>query len=199
MPSEGPHDTIDRPVNIKAQGLLNAAQFVEARYGTSALHDVLSHCSPLVRERYVSAIAINWHPMEEFAEFLAVAEKQLGRGDGRLAEEIGAAGARSNFRGITLKIAFYLAKPELLMQRGASLWKQFNDEGEMRVLLFTRHACKIEVADVGKPNWLFCCTITGWLREFTDRLGVTPPLATHTQCRARAAPRCIWDVRPAAP
>lgn len=179
--------------------MLNAAKWVDEEYGTSTLQEVVRACSPAVRERYVSAIAINWHPLEELVEFLGAADRIIGHGDGRIAEHIGAAGARANMRGVVVRFAFYVAKPEFLVQRLANLWRQFNDEGTMRFTEVSEAALKVEVLDLSTPNWLFCCTITGWAREVMRAVGVANPTARHVECRARGQARCIWEVRGARP
>ena len=105
-------------MQIKAQGLLNAAKFIEAEYGRDALGAVVRACSEPVRDRYISAIAINWHPIEEFLEFVQTADKILGDGKGKLIVEIGAAGARANMKGIAVRIAFYIAQPDFFFGSG---------------------------------------------------------------------------------
>jgi hypothetical protein len=182
-------------VQIKAQGLFNAAKWVETEYGQPALRDVLRECSPAVRERYTSAIVINWHPVEEFVEFLEVTEKLLGRGDGRTAEMVGAAGARENLRGAIARAALFLANPEFMMKRVSSLWSQFNDEGSMEMTKFLPNEMTIEVKGVAKPHWLHCCTITGWAAEVAAHFGWRSPAAKHPRCRAKGDTRCIWEIR----
>src|SRR5581483_1315562 len=149
----------------KAQGLLNAAKWIEENYGTSSLTEVLRACSPAVRDRYASAIAIEWHPMEEYVEFMTAADRIVGRGDGRVAEYIGASAARANLRGVMVRFAFYVTRPEYLLKRVTSLWQQFNDEGAMKLLHVDDTCISVEIVDVKTPNWLFCCAVTGWARE----------------------------------
>ena len=182
-------------MQIKAQGLFNAAKWVEAEFGQPALRDVLRACSPAVRERYTSAIVINWHPVEEFVEFLEVAEKMLGRGDGRIAELVGAAGARENLKGPFARAALYLANPEFLMRRVAGLWSQFNDEGTMEINKFVPDEMQLEVKGVTKPYWLHCCSITGWAHEVAVHFGWRSIVAKHPRCRAKGDTRCVWDIR----
>ncbi len=182
-------------MNVKAQGLLNAAKWIEEQYGRDTLGEVVRACSPAVRERYVSAIAINWHPVEELVEFLRAAERLLGREDGRIAERIGAAGARANMKGTLVRIAVYLARPEYLMQRIAGLWRQFNDQGEMLLVSMDEKHALIEVRGVTAADPLFCATLTGWCLETATRLGIVGTTVKHTHCRARGDGRCLWDVR----
>jgi hypothetical protein len=179
-------------MNVKAQGLLNAATWLEQTYGQAALRDVVRACSPEVRDRYTSAISINWHPMSELVEFLGSAEKLLGTGDGKLAEEIGAAGARMNMRGSFARLLFYIAKPDFLMKRIAQLWSQFNDAGSMELLHIDDFSSSIEVKGVPEPSWLFCCTLTGWAREVVTAMGGQDARSRHIECRARGAKRCVW-------
>jgi hypothetical protein len=182
-------------VQVKAQGLLNAAKFIEEEYGREALGGVLRACSEPVRERYVSAIAINWHPMEEFVEFTETADQLLGSGNGRLAEAIGAAGARAHTKGVAVRIASYIAQPEFLFRRVAGLWRQFNDEGSMVVHHVDPHSGSIEVAGLRAPNAIFCGILTGWVREISTTFGINAPSVRHTECRARGDQRCWWEIR----
>jgi len=181
-------------VKIKAQGLINAASWIEEEFGREVLEKILQACSQKVNERCSTAIAINWHPMEEFVEFLTNAERNLGSGSGGIAERIGEAGARNNMKGALIRMAFWLSKPDFLMRRVAGLWRQFNDEGEMTILHADPGIRRFEVTGVSTPHWLFCCTITGWGRVTTEAAGIVSPTARHIQCRARGAPRCIWEV-----
>jgi hypothetical protein len=186
-------------VNIKAQGLFNAAKWIERELGQPALRDVLRACSPAVRDRYTTAIVINWHPVEEFVEFLEVAERLLGRNDGKLAEEVGAAGARENLRGAMVRAAAYIANPEFMMKRVASLWSQFNDEGTMEMIKFDPEEMLVEVKGVAKSHALFCSTLTGWMAEVALHFGWRQATAKHVRCRARGEARCLWELRAALP
>jgi hypothetical protein len=182
-------------VQVKAQGLLNAAKYIEEEYGRDALGEVVRACSGPVRERYMSAIAINWHPVEEFIEFVETADKKLGRGNLKLAEEVGAAGARANMKGTVVRIAVYIAKPEYFLRRVAGLWRQFNDEGEMLVHDLGERSGTLEVRGLTKPNAVFCAVLTGWAREIARGIGIQNPHTRHSECRARGGTRCLWDVR----
>ena len=182
-------------VQIKAQGLLNAAKWIEAEYGRDTLGVVVRACSPGVRDRYISGIAINWHPVEEFIEFVETADRMIGRGKGQLAEEIGAAGARANMKGPLVRGAFYLAQPEFFLRRVASLWQQFNDEGQMLVNTLEEHASSVELTGLKTPNATFCAVLTGWTRQVATSLGARKPAVRHAQCRARGDTRCLWDIR----
>ncbi len=159
------------------------------------LGEIVRACSPAVRDRYVSAIAINWHPMEELCEFVEVAERCIGSPPGKLAERIGAAGARANMKGVLLRIAFYVTNPEFMMKRIAGLWSQFNDQGSMLLLVIGEDMVRLEVTGVPRPNATFCSILTGWCHEVAIALGVPDPVARHVECRTRHAKRCIWEVR----
>jgi hypothetical protein len=182
-------------VKVKAQGLLNAAKYLEERFGRDKLGQILRACSESTRDTYISSIAINWHPVEELIELIDVAEAQVGGMRGKLAQDIGAAGARANMKSTLLRIAFYWGKPEFLMKRAAGLWRQFNDEGSMHVLHMDKHVIRAEVRDVVKPNYTFCMTINGWTLQTAQALGIPNASSHHTECRARGAARCIYEVR----
>lgn len=181
-------------MQIKAQAILNACKWVKKEFGQTALDQILEGCTANVRERCTTAIAINWHPAQEFIEFLQSAELILGTRDGKIAERIGEAGARANLKGALVRLAFWLANPDFMMRRVAGLWRQFNDEGEMRILHADHSVRRIEVTGVTDPNWFFCCTITAWAKVTTESAGVSSPVARHVECRARRGDRCIWEI-----
>lgn len=182
-------------MKVKAQGLLNGAAWVREKYGDEALARVLAACSRDVRERCTTAIAIHWHPADELSEFLATADRELGRGDGKVAEFIGAASARNNLRHMGLRLAFFLARPEFLMRRVAGVWRQFNDEGQMLVRSFVPGRMEAELTGITSPSWPFCCSVTGWLHEAGVATGMKHLITNHAECRARGAARCIWHLR----
>lgn len=182
-------------MNVKAQGLLNAAAWVREKFGPEALERVFAACSPAVQERCATAVAINWIPLEEFLELLTAVDRQLGAGDGKLAEGIGAASARVNLRHLGLRLAFFLARPEFLMRRVAGVWRQYNDEGEMLVLSFNEGEMLAELRGIATSNWFLCCSITGWLHEAGVATGMKQLVTRHTHCRGTGASRCLWELR----
>ena len=179
-------------MNIKAQGLLNGAAWIEETFGRDALADVLQTCQPETRERYMTATAIEWHPVEELVDFLEQAERRFGSGDGLIARELGAAGARKNMGGFLRQAAFYLARPDYALNRVAGAWPQFNDEGRMVIREATAGGCVVEVQGVGVPHPLFCMTLSRWVEVLAGRIGAPSPKATHPECVARGDARCLW-------
>jgi hypothetical protein len=181
-------------MQVKAQGLLNAAKYIEETYGQNALGGILRAASPGVRETYTSAIAINWHPLDELCELVDLAESRLGDGSGAIAKAIGAAGASANLNSMLNRAAFYVGKPSFFMSRIASLWSQFNDEGSMHLLEMTTQRATIEVRGIVQPRATFCHILTGWAEEVGRTLGATNVSARHVEFRARGQTRCVWDV-----
>jgi hypothetical protein len=69
-------------LQIKAQGLLNAARWIEEEYGRETHGEVLQACSAPLCDRYTSVIAIDWHPVGEFAAWIARPEALMKRAAG---------------------------------------------------------------------------------------------------------------------
>jgi hypothetical protein len=182
-------------VRIKAQGVLNAVGWIGEQRGPAVLAEVMSHCSAATRATVDAGIAINWHPMEEFVELLEAAELEIGTGDGDVAREIGAAGARANLGRPLLRAAFFLARPATLMNRIAAAWSKYNDDGTMVVHEFDKKHMVVGLAGIPKPSWLFCCSITGWMEEIGRAFKIGDPFVVHSECRGREGNQCIWRVR----
>lgn len=182
-------------MNIKLQGLLNAAEHVEKTYGRAALEQTLATVSPSIRHRVEAEIAINWHPMEELVEFIRAAANVVGEAPLKLAEDVGAAGAKKNLSGSLKTALFMIAKPAFLVRHTAGLWSQFNDRGTMDPVHVERDFMVIEIRGVPDPNVLFCATLTGWWRVAGERFRARNAEVRHVECRARGGDRCLWNLR----
>ena len=104
----------------------STAKWIEDEYGRDALGTVIRACSEPVRERYTSAIAINWHPVDGLVEAVERSgrdPRQRQRQDRRRDRR---RGARASMKGVVVRIASYIAKPEFFFRRVAGLWRQFN-------------------------------------------------------------------------
>jgi hypothetical protein len=191
-------------MNVKAQGLLNAVRWVEQTYGPAGLRDVLGKCQPATRDRCASAVAINWHPVEELVDFVTVAEQILPKSERwGVPEEIGAAGARANTKSILMRTIIYISNPEFLLKRVSAAWRQFNDAGEMTLLKLVHRAdgddnvgsADLAVSGTGLKSPIFCRILSGWCLEFSSAIGIASPVVHHVECMARNDARCVWRVR----
>lgn len=179
---------------VKAQALLHAAQWLEANHGREAVARALTRCSPAVNERYMSAIAIEWTPAEEFIELLEAIEKTVGSGSGQTARDSGSYSARHYTRGVVKRSLFYLASPEFLLRRIAGLWRQYNDAGELLLHQFTDRKVVIELARLPAPHRLLCASVTGWIEVMAEAVGAHGSKASHPSCRARGDLHCTFVV-----
>jgi hypothetical protein len=178
-------------MNVKAQGLINGARWVEQTHGQPALARVLRACSAPVRDRYISATAMVWHPLEELLEFATVADRLLGRGDGAVAEEIGAAGARANMKTMMMRVIVYITRPEFLIRRVAGTWSQFNDEGTMEVVSFESRRLVVALSGCKDLPPLFVRILTGWAREIAAAVAARDPVARAIE---QSATRVVWEL-----
>ena len=181
-------------MKVRVQGLLNAAKWIHAQHGEDALAKVLRLCSEPVRERHAHSLAIEWHPQEELIEFITVAESTLGKSDGELCVQFGAAGAKANVGGIVQRTVFYFANREYMFRRITSLWRQFNDAGELAILEYNEKVATLELTGVPLPNSYFCALLTGWSYEVALALGANRPQTRHISCLATKGRHCIWEV-----
>jgi hypothetical protein len=181
-------------VKVKAHSFINAAAWFRTAYGDQALAEVLSKCGKSVRDRYVSAIALEWHSVDELIEFVQAAEAYLGKPRGQVATQMGATAARANVGGIVKRTVFYFANPDYLFRRIASMWRQYNDEGELTVREFNDRGASLELSAIAVPNQYFCALLTGWTLEVSKAMGVRAPKSVHSLCRARGDAQCIWEL-----
>ena len=143
-------------MRTKAQGFVSSVKWVEETYGKAALQEVVRACSPEVRARIASAIAIEWIPVREVVEVTTHVNRILGTGTGKLAESIGEVGARASIRSPMLRFVFYVGRPEFLMRKCASFWRQYNDAGEMLVRSFEANNATFELTGADETYAIFC-------------------------------------------
>jgi hypothetical protein len=182
-------------MNVKLQAMLNCGRWVEAEYGRRMLERVLARCSPAVRARYESGIAIEWVPMADLMEFYEAVVAVVGDGDRGVLRASGAASARKNFRGWATRMATWLLSAETVLRRASSLWRQYNDGGELCLLELSDGVCRLEIRGVPAPHWGFCTSLLGWADELAAAVGWKKPHATHPECRAEGGERCIIEIR----
>ena len=182
-------------MQIKAQAFLYGTEWVLKTHGERVLSRILASCGPTVRERYMTAIAIEWHEGAELEEFLRVTERHLGAPPGSVAREIGAAGASHNMKGFMRRLGFYAARQDYALARVGAAWRQFNDEGEMTLKIEKEGACVMRVTDADLPGPLFCETLTGWCGVLGEHVGMRSPHVVHEKCRFRGEDCCSWEIR----
>jgi hypothetical protein len=160
---------------------------------------VLRRCSPAVNERYMSAIAIEWHDFDEFVQVLEAIEAEVGRGDGRTAFASGRHSADQNTSGLMKRALFYLASPEYLMRKAAGLWRQFNDCGDLVLCSIDEKHVLLELRGLPRPHELLCESLSGWMQVVAEAVGARGAQVVHRECRLRGAARCLyridWDVK----
>jgi hypothetical protein len=178
---------------------MNAMAWLEAAHGQDAVARVLRRCSPAVNERYISAIAIEWHDFDEFVQVLEAIEAEVGRGDGRTAFASGRYSAEQNTRGLMKRALFYLASPEYLMRKAAGLWRQYNECGDLLLCNIDSQQVLLELRGLPRPHELLCESLSGWMQVVAEAIGARGAHTVHPTCRLRGAARCLhridWDVK----
>ena len=182
-------------MQIKAQGLLHAAKYIEERFGRDNLGLVVRACSQGVGDSFVASNAILWHPAMELVEFVETADRMLSDGTGRIAQDVGVAGARANTGRSLQRAALLWTKTDFIMPRVASMWKQFNDEGAMLFNGVVDRSLQIEVTGVSRPHATLCRILTGWCSEIGEAVTAAHVAVEHTSCRAKGDRRCLWMIR----
>jgi hypothetical protein len=181
-------------VQVKAQALIHAGAWLEEVHGREAVARTLSRCSRAVNDRYMTAIAIEWHPIAELYEWLEAIEAEVGIGDGGTAYHSGAFSARINTRGVMKRSLFYLSSPEYLLRRITGLWTQYNQGGTMHLRHFDDRKVVIELAGLPAPHRLLCSSITGWVHVTAEAVGARGARVEHAACRARGSSHCLYEV-----
>jgi predicted hydrocarbon binding protein len=77
----------------------------------------------------------------------------------------------------------------------SSLWGLYHDTGSMTTTIIGPGHGRVELVNYGMPSTEMCRIQIGWITELVSLAGATDVHMVETQCHARGAQSCIWDLR----
>lgn len=109
------------------------------------------------------------------------------------ARRAGRAAASEAFSGVYRVFALVLT-PEKLLEKASRIWGSLYNRGEMLVDKRTGRSAHIRLLNFPSEE-AGCARITGWIERMVELTGVRNPRIVQTQCRAKGAQACEWDIQ----
>ncbi len=179
----------------KAVHLKNFKKYIAEHGGDPIWQKVIAGLSEDDRNTVTKPIFTGeWLDYHLWFRLLCVADKVLGRGDGRVIEEIGAFDARENLRGI-YSVFISFMKPEFIAARSSLVWKRYYDCGDMKVLKMIPQGAELELVDFPDVPKGHEHELIGWMGEALRETGVKQVQVSHPSCKARGDAGCLFQVR----
>jgi hypothetical protein len=179
--------------NTKAVHLINYKKFLVERGGEELLEKVMQQLSGEDRALVNKTLfASEWMDCALWWRLLCAADRVLGKGDGKIIEEIGAFNARQDLSGI-YRIFISIMSPQFLASRSSMIWKRYFDTGDMCLVALKANYCKLELVDFSDPPLGHEHELIGWIREALLMTGAKNVQCKHSYCLARNDKNCIFE------
>lgn len=178
-------------VQIKGAVLKARLALIEELAPGTGLQAVLGRLPPDEAAVLGSLLATSWYPFEMGRRLDAAIVAELGGGDPKFFERIGAASAEQNLRGVH-KQFLVEGDPQEFLSRAPMIYAFYYDQGRREyektgpkeAVLTTRGAEVFSVPD--------CATVVGWHRRALEMCGASNPRVVEEECRARGGQVCRY-------
>jgi len=131
-------------------------------------------------------------PVHILNALTAEAARVKGESIEKFARRAGREGASDAVKGIYRFFALVLT-PAALLSKASNMWSSLYNRGQMRVENQTDRGATIKLLDFPSEA-AGCARITGWIERMAELTGVKNVHVQQTQCYAKGAPHCEWNV-----
>ncbi|MEA2166140.1 MAG: hypothetical protein QOK37_4267 [Thermoanaerobaculia bacterium] len=183
----------DESVTVKGSPVRSLQKFLEAELTPDQREAVLQALPPEYASRLRGTVLpTETIPVYVLNAFTAEAAKAKGEPLDQFARRAGREAASDAVKGIYRFFALILT-PAALLSKASSMWSSLYNRGEMRIENQTDHGATIKVLDFPSEA-AGCARITGWIERMAELTGVKNVRVQQTQCYAKGAPHCEWNV-----
>jgi hypothetical protein len=186
-----------RRPKVRGSAVRMRREYVEARFGTSAIEQFDSHASPQLTEIIKAAKHVdNWVEFSLFVEATELVDRLFGRGDLFLARDIGRFAAEHNM-GVWKALFLRVITPNLLMNISGGLWGHHYDAGRLTLEPEGPLGLRFQIRDFPTPHRAHCFSVEGWAErslEYVSPKGASVSVREES-CRVRGGTACEFKMR----
>jgi len=182
---------------VKGTAVAGRLGYVRARHGEAAvLRMVAAITDPAAREQLADGRALKsqWYPFSVLVDISVALDREFGRGDLSLLEEVGGDVAEADLSGV-YKIFFRVANPHFIVDRAASVWRNYYSSGDCVVVAKEEKAVTLEVREFDQPHRAHCLAVLGWTKRTLVLTGCQGVTGRHTECRTTGGQVCRFEGR----
>ena len=184
--------------NIKGRGLSGLLRYTKTKVGEEGLKKVLDKLSEEDKAIFSRRVdSSEWYSFKTYVNLLVIIDKELGKGDLRLCEDIGRWSAERDIEAVykiyTKNDSF--KDPITLETAPQVMWKNYYDQGDMvfpeipksRDETAPIRARILDFPDAAKPN---CSLLGGWICRALEIISDVKVAVTEVKCRADGDEYC---------
>ncbi|MBV8518328.1 MAG: hypothetical protein JO197_13100 [Acidobacteria bacterium] len=184
---------IDESVTVKGSPVRSLQKFIDAELTPEQRETVFRALPAEFGKRFRSPmLATETVPVHVLNVFTEEAANAKGETVETFARRAGREAAGDAVKGIYRFFALVMT-PTALLGKASQMWSSLYNRGELRVEKQTATSAHIRL--VNFPSELAGCSrVTGWIERMAELTGVKNVVVRQTQCAAKGADACEWDV-----
>ena len=136
----------------------------------------------------------SWYPYRAFTTLLRAVDKQLGKGDLALMEEIGRRSGKEDL-GSVFKVFAAVFSIETIIKRSPIFWQKYCDTGAIEVIEMGDHTFRCALKGVPDVDQAQCNLIAGWIKGIGEATGAKAIEVKQIKCLHRGHPWCEYEAR----
>jgi hypothetical protein len=198
--------------NVRGASIIGTLRYAREHFGPEAPRRLIEALSPALRNAIADGgpglLESGWYDCAALAELTRSADHMFGRGDLKLAREMGRAQAFADTSRF-FKWMLRLAGPKTLFMRAASVWSNYHDSGRYVVEEVLDPRAVLRIEDWSAAGDVMCRRVEGWIEKAieltlgekaqpmireTAHLERAPSVSPHLFCRFTVE----WRVAPSA-
>lgn len=177
---------------MKGIGFVNVRQYVLDKFGEAAWRATLGQMTAADRTMVESVVAVGWYDTYLFARLLRAIDKQCGRGDFGLLNEVGRYEAERDYNR-ALRMLLRVISPSSIFSGHARLWNHFQDKGKWS---FEHKSLSTAGTLSGwATDAALCVELAGYLERMVEFTGGKNVTVSHATCRATGSNECVFNFR----
>lgn len=177
---------------------LGIIRYVKDHRGKDYLDAILQQCDEEFKKIFArKIITVGWYPYRAYGDFLTLADRSMGRGDGELCREIGKFAAVRDMDTI-YSIYKEKAKPIQLVRDGGIIWKSYyRNAGRFETISDKPENTVLRIMEFPEMFPVHCRLMEGWMTEVMRLAGAKIIREVREQlCTSKGAPyhefTCAW-------
>jgi hypothetical protein len=182
-------------MKIKGNVLIARRVFVEKHFGADSWGRVVRGLPEDVRVlvQHDSIRKDDWYPFQFGEKLDRAIVQELGMGDTRIFEGIGAASAKENLNGAH-QVLLRQGDPDAFLTQTPVIYKLYYDTGHRTFERTGPQSARLITRDADTFSAIDCLTVIGWHKEALRMCGAKEVRMTETECRALAGRWCQYEI-----
>ncbi|HEX7829716.1 MAG TPA: hypothetical protein VF787_08670 [Thermoanaerobaculia bacterium] len=184
---------MDESVTVKGSPVRSLQKFVESELTADQRESMFSALPVEYGTRFRAPIlateTVPVHMLNRFTEEAAAAK---GEPVEEFARRAGREAAGDAVKGIYRFFALVMT-PSAILSKASQMWSSLYNRGELRIDEQTETSARVTLMNF--PSGIAgCARLLGWIERMAELTGVKNLNVEHTQCAAKGASHCEWNV-----